>query len=1049
MKVSKFKLLFLLAFLIPVLAIDLTQSGSQAATSESTQAFAPEHLNFANLPLSFEANKGQANSKAKFISRGRGYTFLLTDDGADMSLQRTSVKNQRSKPGILSSTVNEQPVPSEPVTMRLLGARRTNVNGLDELPGKSNYFIGNDPAKWHVNIPTYTKVKYDDVYPGIDLVYYGNQQQLEYDFLVSPGADPRAIGLELKVGNSKRGVRIDANGDLVIHTTSGDVRWLKPVVYQPSSTVARQSVSARFVLLAKNRIGFKLGSYDKTRPLVIDPVLSFSSYLGGSASEIATDVAVDSLGNSYVAGPTCTGFSAGEGCNAIVTKINSTGTAVIYSSVFGGNEDDRANSVAVDAFGQAYVTGSTCSSDFPTTSGAFQTELAGGCDAFVAKLDVNGGKLYSTYLGGAEDPRVASGDDGNGIAVDSSGNAYVAGSTCTSKFPTKNGFRSSQDHCDGFAVKLNPAGGGSSDLLYSTLLGGDDGVDDASSIAVDSANNVYLAGITTGGDFPTTDGAFQTSSAGLSDAWVVKLDMTKSGSSSLRYGTYLSGRRSEAVFSLPSVAVDADGNIYVSGTTDSANFPTTEGAFQTERLPDTDDLNETILSGFVTKLKPAGKGRDDLVYSTFIGGNSSEPHARQGEKALGIAVGPTGSIYVTGTTCSKDFPVTSDAFQSLFAGPALANGGSNFCDAFIMKLNPAGQGQADLVYGSYFGGSSGDAAVAIALDGNGNVHLAGTTLSTDLPHTPDAFQTTFGGPQFGNDAFVAAIPIGNFSLDSVAPITADVGGSGKSFVTANATGEFNAPVTLSVSGAAGVNASFSPNSVTPFFGNPTSSLMTVSPGLATKPGTFTLNVAGRSGLLAHSTSTQLTVRASADGTGKVIDGITAAGCIDNSGISGALINKLTQAQRFIDAGQIQNAVNTLSALLNQLQAQSGKHISFTCTVDGQTFNPVDVLITDVRAILATLPGANAPNPIMGYVVNGSNVGTPGVTVSIMNTSNTATTDATGFYFFANTGSLSVGSSYSAKATGLPAGLKSSTPASQTFKWQGQAITFANFVPSKK
>lgn len=261
--------------------------------------------------------------------------------------------------------------------------------------------------------------------------------------------------------------------------------------------------------------------------------------------------------------------------------------------------------------------------------------------------------------------------------------------------------------------------------------------------------------------------------------------------------------------------------------------------------------------------------------------------------------------------------------------------------------------------------------------------------------------------------------------------------------------EFNAPVTLSVSGAAGVNASFSPNSVTPFFGNPTSSLMTVSPGLATRPGTFTLNVAGRSGLLAHSTSTQLTVRASADGTGKVIDGITAAGCFDNSGISGALINKLTQAQRFIDGGQIQNAVNTLSALLNQLQAQSGKHISFTCTVDGQTFNPVDVLITDVRAILATLPGANAPNPIMGYVVNGSNVGTPGVTVSIMNPSNTATTDATGFYFFANTGSLSVGSSYSAKATGLPAGFKSSTPALQTFKWQGQAITFANFVPSKK
>jgi hypothetical protein len=225
--------------------------------------------------------------------------------------------------------------------------------------------------------------------------------------------------------------------------------------------------------------------------------------------------------------------------------------------------------------------------------------------------------------------------------------------------------------------------------------------------------------------------------------------------------------------------------------------------------------------------------------------------------------------------------------------------------------------------------------------------------------------------------------------------------------------------------------------------------MTVSPGPATTLGTFNLNVIGTSGLLTHSTATQLTVQASAGGTGKVIDGITAAGCIDNSGISGALINKVNQAQRFIDAGQIQNAVNTLSALLNQLQAQSGKHISLSCTVDGQTFNPVDVLINDVLAILATLPGASAPNPIMGYVVNGSNAGIPGVTVSILNTPNTATTDATGFYFFANTGGLSLGSSYTAKATGLPAGFKSSTPASQIFKWQGQAITFGNFVPSKK
>lgn len=1059
--------LFLMALVLSMVTMVATFHHSQAASQPSERSKSKEApkkvAGFATLPLSFEANEGQANPRAKFISRGSGYTLLLTGDGADLSLRKASVTSQQSKPfsafDVPISTPDAQPLSSGLVKMRLVGANRANLNGLDELPGKSNYFIGNDPKKWHVNIRTYAKVKYDGVYPGIDLVYYGNQQQLEYDFVVAAGVDPGAIQLRLETtganhrNRSSKSVQVDTNGDLVIRTASGDVRFLKPIIYQTLSTGDRQSVEGRFVLLARNRVGFKVGHYDKTRPLIIDPVLSFSTYLGGNLSDVATDIAVDSFGNSYVTGPTCTGFSNGPGCDAVVTKINSAGTAVIYSSVFGGSDDDRAKSIALDAFGQAYVTGQTCSSDFPTTTGAFQTSLGGACDAFITKLDPNGGKLYSTYIGGNENPREAAGDEGLGIALDSAGHAYVAGVTCTSSFPTKNGFRSSQDHCDGFAVKLNPAGGGSSDLLYSTLLGGNDGVEDASAIAVDSSNIAYVAGITTAGDFPTTDGAFQTSSAGSGDAWVVKLDMIKSGSSSLLYGTFLGGRESEVVFSLPKIAVDSDGDIYVSGTTASANFPTTPGAFQTSRIPDTDDLDQSILSGFVTKLKPDGKGKDDLVYSTFLGGNSSETHPFQGEKALDIAVGLTGNIYVTGDTCSKDFPVTPDAFQPLFAGPVLSSDPtslfSNLCDAFVVKLNPAGQGESDLVYGSYLGGSSGDAAVAIALDSFGNAHLTGITRSVDFPHTPDAIQKTFGGPDFGSDAFVAAIPIGNFSIDPVATVTADVGGSGTASVTVHSIDEFNAAISLNVSGQPGVSASFNPAPVTPFPGSSASSVMTLSPGIATTPGTFTLNVTGTSGLLAHSVATQLTVRASASGTSGVIDDITAAGCIDNSGISGALINKLTDAQKFIDAGQIDNAVNTLSALLNQLQAQSDKHISSTCTVNGQTFNPIDVLIADVRAILADLKAPSPPNPIMGYVVNGSNVGIAGATVSILNTANTATSDATGFYFFPNTASLTIGNSFTAKVTGFPAGFKSSSPASQSFTWQGNTLTLGNFVLSKK
>jgi beta-propeller repeat-containing protein len=557
----------------------------------------------------------------------------------------------------------------------------------------------------------------------------------------------------------------------------------------------------------------------------------------------------------------------------------------------------------------------------------------------VTKLGSSGELLYSTYLGGSKSTDGNTADDvGIGIAVDSTGNAYVAGQTCSSDFPTKNAFQSTflggQIPCDGFAAKLHPAGEGASDLIYSTYLGGATENDAALGIALDPSKLVYVMGQAGSSDFPTTTGAFQKTKNGSFDVFVSKLDMTKSGLGSLLYSTFLGGDAQEPN-SGGGIAVDAFGMIYLTGTTVSDDFPTTSGAFQTSPSI-SPDPNTVPFNVFVTKLNPAGGGASDLLYSTYLGGTDSE-------SAGGVAVGSTGNIYVAGSTCSADFPHTTSAFQSSLRGR---------CDGFVAKLNPAGGGSSDLVYSTFFGGDDNDFASAIALDSTGNAAVSGSTSSADLPHTADAAQTGFGG---GLDGFVALIPIGNFSISPIASIAADVAGTGTSTVTVNSIDEFNAPVSLSVSGQpTGVTASLNPTSVTPSAGSSAASTLTVNLGLTATPGTFSLALAGTSGLLTHSVSAQVTVQASTSGTTTVIDGLGNAGCIDNSGISGTLIAKLAQAQDDIDAGRIQDAINTLNALLNQLLAQSGKHIFASCTIDGQTFNPAEVLINDVRAILATL-----------------------------------------------------------------------------------------------
>ena len=482
---------------------------------------------YGKLPLSFEANQGQTDRRVKFISRGPGYTLFLNSTEAVLSLSspQSSQRAQRMTPNFLSassapSAVNDPNPQSTVLRMKLVGANpHPEVVGLEELPGKSNYFIGNDPAKWRTNVPTYARVQYKDVYPGVDLVYYGNQRQLEYDLIVAPGADPGAITLSFE---GVERLRIDAQGDLVLDTSGGEIRQHKPLVYQEVDGVQRE-ISGAYVLNGGRQVGFEVAAYDASKPLIIDPVLSYSTYLGGSRSDAGFGIAVDASGNAYVTGftgstdfPTASplqpAFGGGPSFgDAFVTKVSASGNALVYSTYLGGSDDEFGEHIAVDASGNAYVTGLTDSTNFPTAS-PFQAAFGGNRDAFVTKLNAAGNTLvYSTYLGGSAD------DDSRGIAVDAAGNAYLAGFTGSPNFPTASPIQpANAGGTDAFVTKLNAAGNA---LVYSTYLGG---TESGRGIAVDASGNAYVTGQTNSTNFPTVN-PFQATKAGSSDAFVAKI----------------------------------------------------------------------------------------------------------------------------------------------------------------------------------------------------------------------------------------------------------------------------------------------------------------------------------------------------------------------------------------------------------------------------------------------------------------------------------------------------------------------------------------------
>src|SRR5208337_2795463 len=725
-------------------------AGMPSPTRDSSMSKARALKSYRALPMSFEMNQGQTDRTIRFLARGQGYAIFLKPSEALLALQPAGQETR------VPEKAGMPPRPAyRALKMRIEGANPSApATGLHRLPGISNYFIGNDPSRWRTHIPTYEKVQFENVRPGINLVYYGNQRQLEYDFVLSPGAKPESLRLSFEGSDAT----VDEQGNLVFTSTDGKITFRRPVAYQcyKPDLGRKHFLAASYVLKGHNSVGFLVPGYDPREQLIIDPVLYYSTYLGGGGGDTGNAVALDILNDAFVTGSTAsTNFPTsatspstppyqktyGGDTDAFVTMVRSDGQALIYSTYLGGNNFDVGNGIAVDSSGDAYVVGSTSSADFPiSSSSVFQPTFGGNTDAFVAKLDPSGSHLlYSSYLGGSNV------DYGQGIAVDQYGNAYVTGSTQSTDFPTANPIQSGNDgNGDAFVAKVNTQ---ATDLVYSTYLGGSS-ADVGTGIAVDLGGSAYVVGYTYSTNFPTYN-AYQAQNGGSVDAFITKLS---SDGSTFVFSTYLGGTGDDRGWA---IAVDGQLNVYVAGSTltpctpatttppttmcsPTETFPTTAGVFQnfnTSQSPGYADV-------FVTKLNFPGSA---LVYSTLLGGALTDSPA-------GIAVDTSGDAYVTGYTQSNNFP-TANAVQASYTGGAC--GQNHPCpDAFITEVNP--QGTA-LVYSTYLGGSGANWGNAIALDSNTNAYVVGTTTSSNFPAIALAYQNAPGNTTGLGQAFVSML----------------------------------------------------------------------------------------------------------------------------------------------------------------------------------------------------------------------------------------------------------------------------------------------------
>lgn len=704
-------------------------------------------VSYGRLPLSFEVNRGQVSRQAKYLARGQGFTLFLTQTDAILQLTKFMPGNP-AVPATYSALKADQPGTAsagaaDVIRLKLLGAnRQARITASERLPGNTSYFLGNDPQKWLAGIPNYARVRYQQIYPGIDLAYYGHQEQLESDFIVAPGSDAKLIRLGLEGASN---VRLNASGDLVLKVRDGEVYFWSPRAYQGNGA-NRREIAVRYVLQAGNSVGFAVGPYNHHKELIIDPVLSYSTYLGGSGGDEGIGIAVDAAGDAFVAGSTAsvnfpkTGGQAslGGGKDIFVAKLNPSGTAFLYSVFLGGGNLDRATSIAIDTSGNAYLSGYTTSTDFPTTSGSFQGSNAGNTDAFLTKLDPTGNSLvYSTYLGGSAI------DYGRAVAVDASGDAFITGSTQSTNFPTVNPLQVGLDGgSDAFVAEFDPTG---ASLLYSTYLGGS-GADEALAIALDGSGNPYVAGYTFSSNFPTQS-ALQSSLSGASDAFVAEINPS---TSSLVFSTYLGGSASE---SAQSIAIDSAGSIYVTGSTSSSSYPVTSGASQAAYGGGTD--------AFVTKLAPGGA---QMVYSTFLGGSGLD----QGNS---IALDSSGDAFITGFTQSSDLPLTSALQRVLGINGASSCGTTPCADAFVTELGPSGS----TVFSTFLGGSATDLGQAIATDSSGAAYVAGSTSSTNFPVIAGAPQSTYAGTNQSTNVFIAKVGPQDAPAAALSPQTLNFG----------------------------------------------------------------------------------------------------------------------------------------------------------------------------------------------------------------------------------------------------------------------------------
>lgn len=668
---------------------------------------------FATMPLAFEANRGQVDAEVKYLARGQGFTLFLTRHGAVFDLRAPASREGTAKRSAPAAAVLLDPVGA---------SARPRLEGRRHQRATSSYFLGDDRRNWHRGVPTFGRVRYRDLYPGIDMVFRGDRSGAEYDFVVAPGSDPARIGYRLRGADA---LHLEG-GDLIVATAVGDFVHRAPVAYQWVDG-ERRSVTARFRVV-DGVVSFDLGSYDRHRPLVIDPAtdVEYGTFLGGDGADGGNAIIVDG-GDAYVTGfvvssdfPTTTGAydttrsAQGDAFMARISPDGAGSADLVYSTFFGGDGyrsyyDDEGLDIAVDD-GDVYLAGLTHSPDFPTTPGAFDTTFGGDRDGFLARISPDGAGaadlVYATFLGGSGN------DTAWGIAA-ADGSAYLAGMTSSADFPTTAGALDTVlGYGDAFVAQLSTDGAGPADLAYATFLGGSDGSDEAFGLALD-AGDVYVTGETSSTDFPTTPGAYDRSANDDRDTFLARISPDGAGAADLVYGTYFGAGRTD---SGRAIAVD-DGVAFLTGLTTSPGLPTTEDAH--------DRSYGGAGDAFLARIAPDGAGAADLRYASFLGGGEWDI-----SNDLAVA---DGDAYVVGTTGRDD----------RYGGVA---------DVFVARLSPDAAGAADLAYytelGSY---GDDDYGYGIAVDG-GTAYVTGSAW--DLPTTPGAYDTT---PNDLWDAFVVLL----------------------------------------------------------------------------------------------------------------------------------------------------------------------------------------------------------------------------------------------------------------------------------------------------